>query len=141
MSGGFDYQSSLSDAEFMQQFEQQTLDPAEFNHKGHLRIAWLYLQTEELDAAIDKVCGGIKRYAESLGATDKFHHTLTEAIVRLMALKKQDSTETGFEGFLSAHPELVNDLPALLANYYSEAVLKSATAKQEYVAPDLSDIV
>ena len=133
------YQSSLSDDEFIQQFEQQTLAPDEFDHLGHLRIAWLYLNRESLSVAVYKVCHGIKQYAESLGATDKFHHTLTEAIVRLMAVKLRQGQKESFDSFLEAYSELVNDLPQEIAKHYSKEVLDSMRAKKEYIAPDLID--
>lgn len=132
------YLSSLSDKEFIQQFEQQTLSPEEFDHKGHLRIAWLYLSRDELMNAVERVCGGIKAYAESLGATDKFHHTLTEAIVRLMAVRMGSESEESFEDFLKVNSDLVNNLPQVLAKHYSQSVLDSQPAKKEYVVPDLA---
>ncbi len=80
---------ALNDATFIAQFENQTLSSAHFNHIGHLRLAWLYLERYPLEQAISLVCGGIKAYAESLGASTKFHFTITNAIVRIMAMRMQ----------------------------------------------------
>lgn len=152
------YCSDLSDRQFKQQFEQLTLSPDEFSHKGHLRIAWLYLQHEPLQTALDKVCMGIRRYAESLGATDKYHHTLTAAIVRLMAVRmklkalaielvpENQAVNCGeglgkeFVAFLNANPDLVIGMTDLLASHYRQQTLHCEEAKQSFVAPDLAPI-
>lgn len=74
----------LPDNEFLKQFEAKKLPPEEFTHTGHLRLAWLYINQYELDTAIDKITHGIDAHASSLGAPDKFHYTITEALVRIM---------------------------------------------------------
>ncbi len=85
----------LSDQDFIHQFEQKTLPLKEFNHRSHLRLAWLYLHKYSLLPALKKITEGIEAFAVSLGANDKFHHTLTEAIVRIMHLRcQQDKAET-----------------------------------------------
>lgn len=130
------YKSNLSDAEFQQQFEDKTLDPDEFNHKGHLRIAWLYLSQQPLAQAVNSVCAGIKAYAESLGAKDKFHHTLTEATVRLISERMDSGKYRYFYEFLKNNLDLITELKQLIANQYSEELLNSERARNEYVEPD-----
>ena len=95
---------TINDSDFLQQFEDHTLDPSHFDHLGHLRLAWLYLNRYELELAIDKVTNGISGYAASLGATDKFQHTLTEALVRNMA----DRIKTSKFGQFERGPERVS---------------------------------
>jgi hypothetical protein len=50
-----------------------------------LRIAWLYLNRTPFEEVKALICSGIKAYAISLGAKDKFHLTITDAIVTVMA--------------------------------------------------------
>jgi hypothetical protein len=76
---------TINYSDFLKTFENKELDPSSFDRLGHLRLAWLYLNNCKIEAAIDKVANGISDYATSLGATDKFQYTLTEAIVRGMA--------------------------------------------------------
>lgn len=127
----------LNDHDFRRQFELKTLPEKYFDHLGHLRIAWIYLTSGELELAIKKITQGIKRYAESLGAKDKFNYTLTEATVRVMHYHIQDSPQTSFNAFIQDNPQLVTNLPAILAYHYSQKRLMCSLAKQSFVEPDL----
>jgi hypothetical protein len=130
----------MQDREFLKQFEAHTLDPAYFAHHGHLRIAWLYLNSYPLETAISKVTSGISSYAESLGATDKFQHTLTEAIVRVMALRLEPDTSVNLELFLARNSDLVENIWGVVGRYYSQETLNSELAKAQFVEPDLRPI-
>ena len=127
----------MTDQEFMTQFEGLTLHPQHFNHRGHLRLAWLYLMQYPLEVAIEKTAVGIKNYATHLGATGKYHHTLTVAIVRVMNGRIHKSPSPTFAQFLDENPDLLNKLPQLLQQHYSHDLLYSKQAKSEYVEPDL----
>lgn len=128
----------ISDTEFIKQFESHSLDPKHFNHLGHLRIAWLYLNKATLEKAIYKVISGVSSYACSLGAADKFRHTLTEATVRIMALRMQK--HSNFLEFLASNNDLVEELSSVLAQHYSHELLYSDKAKVEFVMPDLKPL-
>lgn len=130
----------LSDKDFQYQFEQKTLDPKYFNNVGHLRIAWIYINQSSLDSAIEQITTGIQAYANSLGAKDKFHYTLTEATVRLMQQRIERENSQSFEGFLSENPDMVSDLRSLINTYYSEGLLSSSVAKHSFVEPDLKSM-
>jgi len=130
----------MQDREFLNQFEAHTLDPSYFGHQGHLRLAWLYLNSYPLETAISKVTTGISSYAESLGATDKFQHTLTEAIVRIMAIRLEPDTPVSLELFLARNNDLVENIWGVVGRYYSQETLNSELAKAQFVEPDLRSI-
>ncbi len=128
---------SLSDDAFIEQFENRTLSPEYFNHRGHLRLAWLYLRRYPLAEAIDRVTQGIRLYATNLGATDKFQHTLTEAIVRIMAQRMEQGSAATLDDYLVANPDLVDDIQGVVGRYYSPELLQSPRARARFVDPDL----
>ena len=128
---------NLSDNDFLAQFERQTLPDDEFDHRGHLRLAWLYLKNEPLDAAVKKTTDGIEAYATSLGATNKFHHTLTEAIVRIMHGRLQQANSQTLDEFLIDNPDLVENMTGVLRSYYSEGRLNSEVARLSFNSPDI----
>ena len=127
----------LSDDEFVQQFEARSLDPIHFNHVGHLRLCWLYLQQYDLETAIEKICTGIQSYAMSLGANDKFHRTITEFLVRLIHSRVISQNNASFTAFLANNDDLVNRAQDVLHQFYSASLLRSATARLNYRQPDL----
>lgn len=130
----------LDDRDFLTRFEHLTLPLPDFDHAGHLRLAWLYLQTYPLDRAIDRTLSGISAYAASQGAATKFHHTLTEAVVRIMYQRHAASGETDFPAWLAANADLLGDFRGVLARYYSDRRLYSEAARREWMAPDIRPI-
>lgn len=130
----------LADSEFLFQFEQHTLPPEYFDHRGHLRLAWLYLCQYDVQQASALTATGIHGYASSLGAKDKFHYTLTEAIVQIMAARMQSGPGESLQEFLDANPDLVADFSGLLLQHYSGSLLFSDKAKTAWVEPDLKPL-
>ena len=57
---------TISDHDFITQIEKLTLDPAYFDHKGHMRLAWLYVTTETLDIAQQHYADVLSRYATNM---------------------------------------------------------------------------
>lgn len=126
----------LDDNTFLARFEQRTLGAEHFDHQGHLRIGWIHLRRYGLEVAVARVCDGIRELASHFGAPEKFNHTLTEAILRIMAQRMASATHQGFSGFLAANADLVTDARALLARYYSDEVLQSGPARRGWMEPD-----
>jgi len=132
--------NQIRDDEFLRQFENLTLDKGYFNHIGHLRLAWLYLSRGDVEYAVQRVCCGIKAYAESLGAMRKFHLTITDAVVRIMAKRFETYAATSWRSFLDRNPDLVEDLPGVLGEYFSRPLLSSEAARLSVCPPDLKPL-
>ncbi len=127
----------MNDSEFLYHFEKHTLDQKYFDHQGHLRLAWLYLSEHDLDTSIQLVCNGIKSYAESLGATTKFHLTITDATVRIIQQRMLAKKTHSWESFLEKNPDLVNHLLSILQRHFSPELLATETARTTLVKADL----
>lgn len=126
----------MTDDEFLSAFLDCSISPSGFDHLGHVRVAWLLLRRHPLDEAVALTCQGIARLAAHLGVPGKYHRTLTEALVRLMAASGASSPALSWEAFRLANPELMEDARSLLARHYSDALLASSEARAVFVAPD-----
>ena len=126
------------DRQFLEQFEASTLDPTTFSHYAHLRIAWIYISNHDLATACQKTCAGIRRFAASAGDADKFHHTITEFLVRTMAARISAQPTTDFHEFVRDNPDMLEDAKGLMARSYSAESLDSIAAKSGWVEPDLA---
>ncbi|MGX5172539.1 hypothetical protein ACUR5C_00765 [Aliikangiella sp. IMCC44653] len=126
----------MQDQTFKQQFEALTLDPVYFNHLGHVRITWIYLNESTVATACEKVLDGIKKYATHLGAPDKFHYSLTVASVYIIAQAMRDSKTSNFVDFVAANADLFKHFKSQIAVYYSDKVIESNAAQQGWVEPD-----
>ena len=126
--------STLSDEDFLAAFLATRLDAADFDHRGHLRAAWLLLQHHPLELAVEQCCTGIAALATRFGATSKYHRTTTEALVRLM--DASGAATLAWPEFQRANPGFFSDARALLARHYSPELLASADARQRFLLPD-----
>jgi hypothetical protein len=127
----------MTDDEFVSAFLECRLSPDDFDHRGHLRIAWLLQRRAPLEQAIEEICAGIARIARHFGAPDKYNRTLSEALVRLIAHADARMPHATFEAFLAANSTLVDNVRGVLARYYSPGLLHSVEAKQRFTMPDL----
>jgi len=122
---------ALTDAEFLQTFEAGTLH--RFHHRDHIRVAWLYLRRDGWKRGYAQVQAGIQHFAFSHNAHSLYHETIT----RFWALSVWNvlPDEGDFEIFEAKNPHLFDK--TLIAQFYSADVLRSQTARSEWVAPDL----
>jgi hypothetical protein len=128
-----------SDEDLLRAFEDLSFPVKLFHHREHLRVAWLYLKSSDATRAAERMAVGIRRFANHHGATQKYHHTLTLAWVRLVAAALVETPEgCYFEEFLAAHPELRDK--NLLAKYYSQELLQSSASREGWVQPDLQPL-
>ena len=122
----------MTDAEFLAALENRTLAEAEFDHRGHLRAAWLYLRGGSFPEALARMSTALKRYSAHMGKPDRYHETITVAYMavineRLHAGGSRDS----WGDFLRDNPDLADR--RLLTHYYRPETLASATARSIFV--------
>jgi hypothetical protein len=128
-----------SDEDFLRAFEDLSFPAEQFHHREHLRVAWLYLASSDATRAAERMCAGIRRFANHQGATEKYHHTLALFWMRMVGVALVETPEGGgFDEFLADHRELCDkNLPA---KYYSPDLLQTAAAREGWVEPDLQPL-
>lgn len=130
----------MTDEDFLARFSDCTLPPAEFNHRGHVRIAWINLQRHPFAEAVRVTCEGIRAYATSLGASAKFHWTITEALMHLLHAGGAADKSLPFAQFLDRNAQLLADARGRIAMHYSDALLGTDAARAGFVLPDLAPL-
>jgi hypothetical protein len=130
----------MTDDEFLDSIANGSLPAQQFNHLGHLRLAWINLQRRPLDEAVGATCQAIRTYATHLGAAGKFHWTITEALMRLLHASGAADRGMDWRAYLAANGALIADARARLALHYSEQLLASSEARLRFVAPDLAPL-
>lgn len=126
--------SSMEEKEFLRKFESFSLPEDQFNHIGHLWLGWLYVRDYPLGIASEKLNLGIRKFAESLGAKDKFNHTLTTTFA--CAIKSRFIIGESFEEFQARNQDLVKNAITIIATHYSLELLSSDEARRGLVVPD-----
>jgi hypothetical protein len=151
-------ETPLDDAELVAAFEKALLPPEKWNHRAHVRVAFVYARQFGLETAVARMRSGLLALNAAHQVPDAvdrgYHETITVAFLRLIHAACQQPRDprlrVGLPGeeaagkgqafatsaeFCGAHPELMTK-EALLA-YYSRDRLKSSTAKAAFVEPDL----
>lgn len=125
----------MRDEEFVAAFEACTLPPSQFDHRNHVRLAFLYLQEAPLLDALTRFRDSLQGYATSLGAAAKYHETITFAFLFLIHERMQHASWTSFDEFADANLDL---FAPILTRYYREETLASELARRVFVMPDLA---
>ncbi len=128
---------SLSDTEFEHQFLACTLNPAEFSHEAHLRLAWIHIDRYGLEQAEKNIQTQLQNFVVHAGAADKYNTTLTLAAIKAVAHFMRKAKSTTFLDFIAEVPRLKYNFKELMACHYSFDIFTSATARGEYLEPDL----
>lgn len=125
----------LKDADFLAAVEAATYPGEAFGHRAHVRLAWLCLREHGFESGLERVRGLIQRYATALGATGKYHETLTRAWAERVQVGLDAAPGlTSFDAFLEARPELGDS--RLLERHYRKETLDSPEARVGWVPPD-----
>ena len=134
------YLLSEGDRLFREAMERCAIAPADFDHRAHLRLAYIYLSEHDIDAAVAATRTTLLRLLTHNGIdAAKFHVTLTRAW--LMAVKHfmvKAGEATCADDFIDRSAVLL-DSRAMLT-HYSPELLFSTGARREFVAPDLDPI-
>ncbi|HEX7829576.1 MAG TPA: hypothetical protein VF787_07960 [Thermoanaerobaculia bacterium] len=128
----------MDDREFVAAFEDCSLPPSLFTHRQHVRLAWLYLREESLLGALTRFAEGLKRYATSLGASAKYHETITWAF--LFVIHERMRGESTFDDFAVANDDLFS-WNALMSRYYKSETLASDRARAAFLMPDVYEVL
>jgi hypothetical protein len=92
--------------DYLSRFERRELGPEDFDHRGHLLMAWIHLRYYLPQEATSRVCQGIRELAAAFGAPEKYSHTLTVASMRIILTRMMGSEKQDFERFLVVNPDL-----------------------------------
>lgn len=138
-----DTEATLDDSTFMALFLDQTLPWKLWNHRAHLKVAYLHLTHYPFAEAVERVRRGIQAYNAAHNVPDGphmgYHETVTQAWMRLvhMTMQVQGTAETA-DAFCDAQPQLGQK--KALRFFYSPERIMSPEAKHSFVEPDLTPL-
>ncbi|MEP6821509.1 MAG: SET domain-containing protein-lysine N-methyltransferase [Chthoniobacterales bacterium] len=131
---------AAADREFLASFEACAISGADFHHREHLRVAYLYLSLHPYASALEKMETGLRNLLAHLGAPrSKYHHTLTEAWLRAVQHFIDRAGPTmDFEQFLETASQLLDE--EIMGMHYTTNLIWSDAARASFIEPDLQPI-
>ena len=136
-----EHRASASDQEFRSAFEAMQVSPADFDHRAHVRLAYIYLCEGGVEQAHVAMRDAILGFLRHLGVDEsKYHETITRAWI--MALRhfmdRSAAPASSSSEFVERNPELLDS--GIMLSHYSAEVLFSDAARSRFVAPDVEEI-
>jgi len=134
------HEVSSSDMEFLMAFEAGAYAPADFNHRAHVRLAYVYLATNDVERATTLMRAAIVSFLRHHGvAPTKYHETLTQAwILAVFHFMHRTPSALSADDFIRQTPLLLDS--RIMLTHYSAERLFSPQARARFVQPDLDPI-
>ncbi len=132
--------ASASDVQFRNDFECGRVSPADFRHRDHLRLAYVYLFEGTADNAIARMRCALQDFLRTNGVPDgKYHETMTAAwILAVRHFMEITDDPTSFDAFIDSDPRLLDT--EIMLSHYTKSLLLSDAARTGFVEPDIQDI-
>ena len=134
------YQLTPDDIQFRSDFEAAVLAPGTFDHRGHVRLAYVYLTVNDDEQALSLLRAALLNFLSHYGIDDsKYHETITHAW--LLAVRHFMEISAGARSsndFIEQNTVLLD--PQIMLSHYSADLLFSKEARAQFVEPDLEPI-
>ena len=137
---------TIDDRDLIRQFENCTYPFEQWDHRAHIKVAFLYLREYPFDVALEKIRTGVMAYnAANYVAESQFegyNETTTCAFMHLIhstmkAYGEMFATQDA-KSFCETHPQLLSKY--LLRLFYSPEQRGHPDAKTCFVEPDLAQL-
>ena len=134
------HELSLSDREFRAAFEAGAYAPADFSHRAHVRLAYVYLADSDVDLALERMRAALVGFLSHHGIpASKYHETLTRAwILAVHHFMHRSPEASSADDFIGRNPLLLDS--KIMLTHYSTGLLFSDAARAAFVEPDLDPI-
>ena len=130
---------SEDDRNFRSDFERCVSTPSQFDHRAHVRLAYVYLVESDVETAVERMRAALLNFIAHHGIPhEKFHETMTRAWVLAVRHFMTRSTSASAADFIEKNPKLLDS--RIMLTHYSAGLLFSPDARASFVEPDLEPI-
>jgi hypothetical protein len=132
--------SSVEDQSFRRDVEACEFAPALFNHRAHIRLAYVYLSENDTDTAHQLMRSSLLSFLEYHGIdVSKYHETITRAwIMAVRHFMENTPSSESADIFIEQNPRILDS--KIMMTHYSAEVLLSDEARETFVEPNLAPI-
>ena len=131
---------SSEDRLFQSRVESCLLPLTDFDHRGHLRLAYVYLSDHDVDSAHEMMRRALRRFLDHNGVDPtKYHETITRAwLLAVRHFMGRCSESNSADSFMESDPRMLDS--EIMMTHYSAELIFSDEAREQFVQPDLSPI-
>ena len=125
--------NNSSAADELRDLEQGRLDPKQFPHSEHVRLAFEMLNRYSFPEALARFSTGLRQLAIKGGRPEAYHETITAAFLALIGERRLANDYGNWAEFAAHNADLMNK--DLLRAWYEPEVLNSVVARRTFVLP------
>lgn len=134
------FTTTKDDLEFKTQMESCKFPASDFNHRAHLRLAYIYLSENNTEKSSELMRDTLNRFLVHNDVDpSKYHTTLTKAwILAVHHFMNKTGGSSSADELINRNPELLDT--KIMMTHYSAEVLFSDEARTAFVQPNLGPI-
>ena len=134
------FKTTKDDLEFRNQMESCEFIASDFDHRAHLRLAYIHLAENNADKSSELMRDTLNRFLLHNGVDpSKYHETITKAwILAVHHFMNKSGSSSSADELIDSHPEMLDK--NIMMTHYSAEVLFSDEARAAFVQPDLDPI-
>lgn len=125
-------------AEELRAFETGALDPAQFPHSEHVRLAYEMLARYPFGETATRFSGGLKLLAAKAGRPEVYHETITIAFLALLGERRAAGRNADWSEFQANNADLFDK--RCLEKWYGKEQLSSDLARRTFCLPQGSAV-
>ena len=131
---------SDTDRQFKTDFESGQVPLDEFDHRAHLRLAYIYVVETGADLAYQRMRGALEAFLRVNNIeSGKYHDTMTRAwVMAVRHFMEKTAQADSADTFIDQNPMMLDS--RIMLSHYSADLLFSDEARAAFVEPDLSPI-
>jgi hypothetical protein len=123
-----------ADCPDLERFVRGEVDPAQFPHREHVRMAFEMLRRHDFAESVLLYSRALRALTMRAGKPEAFHQTVTIAFLALTAERMEGGGAGDFAAFARQHPELLEK--SVLSRWYRRERLASEAARRTFLLPD-----
>lgn len=134
------HELSSDDQRFLAEFEACRYAPEAFDHRAHVRLAYIYLAANDTETASVLMRNALLAFLRHHNiAVSKYHETITGAwILAVRHFMETSGAASSADNFIAANPILLDS--KIMLTHYSADLLFSDVARAGFVDPNLDPI-
>lgn len=134
------FNATNDDLEFKNRMESCEFPASDFNHRAHLRLAYIYLTEHNTDKSSELMRDTLNRFLLHNGVNpSKYHATITKAwILAVHHFMNKTGGSSSADELIDRNPEMLDT--KIMMTHYSAELLFSHEARAAFVQPDLDPI-
>ena len=113
--------------------ETGTLDPSQFPHQEHVRLAYGMLERYPFGEAVARFSRGLKLLAAKAGRPTVYHETITVAFLAVIGERRARASSNSWSKFKAAKNDLFDK--RCLERWYGREQLGSDLARRTFCLP------